>query len=94
MGYQTSGVRAIPVGIDQKNMVEPTANNAASGAYPLARFLYVYINKAPNKPLQPMEKEFIKMIFSKEGQAIVEKDGYVSVPKAIADQDLKMLGLM
>ena len=25
------------------------------GQYPLSRYLYVYINKAPNKPVNPLE---------------------------------------
>lgn len=94
MGYKTSGVRAIPIGKDKNKLVEATAQNAASGEYPLARFLYVYVNKAPNKPLPDEQREFIKMIFSKEGQVIVEKDGYVSVPRKYAEQDLKVLGIL
>jgi phosphate transport system substrate-binding protein len=68
--------------------------NAVSKQYPLSRFLYVYVNKAPNKPMAPMEAEFLKMVLSKVGQKVVEKDGYIPLPKSVIDKELKKLGLL
>ena len=62
-----------------------------SGKYPLNRFLYIYINRAPGKPLDPLVKEFVKFIFSKEGQEVVVKDGYLPLPAEIAKQELAKL---
>ena len=77
IGYKTSGVRAIPLAAKQgKPFVEPTFANASKGTYPLARFLYVYVNKSPGKALPPLVHEFLKFVYSKEGQAVVIKDGY------------------
>jgi phosphate transport system substrate-binding protein len=77
IGYRTSGVRAIPLAMkDGASFVEPTFANASKGAYPLARFLFVYVNKAPNKPLSPIVKEFLKFVYSRQGQKVVIKDGY------------------
>ena len=45
--------------------------------YPLSRYLYVYVNKAPGKPLDPLLREFLKLVLSKEGQEVVVKDGYL-----------------
>jgi phosphate transport system substrate-binding protein len=85
IGYKTSGVRALPLSKkDGGEFVEATPENATSGAYPLSRVLYVYVNKAPNKPLSPMEREFVKMVLSKQGQEVVEKDGYVPLPAKVA----------
>ena len=94
IGYVTSGVRAVPLSKDGKTFIEASADNAITGKYPLSRFLYVYVNKHPNKPLSPMEQEFVKMILSKAGQTIVAKDGYVPVPAKVVQADLKKLGLM
>ncbi|ALP39803.1 phosphate ABC transporter substrate-binding protein [Aeromonas schubertii] len=94
IGYVTSGVRAVPLSKDGKSFVEATEQNALTGKYPLSRFLYVYVNKHPNKPLSPMEQEFIKMILSKSGQTIVAKDGYIPLPAKVVERDLKTLGLM
>ena len=54
-----------------------------SKKYPLARYLYVYVNKAPGKPLDPLVKEFLKLVLSREGQEVVVKDGYLPLTAAI-----------
>ncbi len=93
IGYKTSGVRAIPLAKRGDNFVEASMENAVSGKYPLSRFLYVYVNKHPNKPLSPMEAEFIKMILSQAGQKIVEKDGYIPLPANVIQKQLTVLEL-
>lgn len=92
IGYVTSSVKAVPLAKKEgEPFVEATPENAISGKYPLSRFLYVYVNKAPNKPLQPLEKEFLKMVLSKTGQEVVVKDGFIPLPKAAVDNALKLL---
>jgi phosphate transport system substrate-binding protein len=92
IGYKTSGVNALPLAeATGKAMHEPTLENSLSGAYPLARFLYVYVNKKPNEPMDKLVHEFVKFINSKEGQEIVVKDGYYPMPAAIATETLMAL---
>ena len=92
IGYKTSGVRAVPLSSkDGGELEEATEENAISGKYPLARVLYVYVNKAPNKPLSPLELEFFKMVLSKSGQGTVEKDGYIALPAKLAAKELAKL---
>lgn len=93
IGYKTASVRALPLSKKGTNYIEATPANAVSGKYPLSRFLYVYVNKAPNKDLSPITAEFVKLILSKEGQEVVVKDGYVPVPAAVASKTLSKLGL-
>jgi phosphate transport system substrate-binding protein len=93
IGYRTSGVRALPLAKKGTNFIEANMENAVSGKYPLSRYLYVYVNKHPNKALPPMEAEFLKMILSKSGQSIVEKDGYIPLPRSVVDKEFKKLGL-
>ncbi|PSJ40317.1 phosphate-binding protein [Zobellella endophytica] len=94
LGYSTSSVRAVPLAeAGSTDYIEANADNAISGEYPLSRFLYVYVNKHPNEPLGPMEAEFVKLMLSKQGQEIVDKDGYVPVPAAVIEADLAKLGL-
>jgi phosphate transport system substrate-binding protein len=93
IGYRTSSVRAVPLAVEEGgDFIEATSENAIAGSYPLSRFLYVYVNKAPNKALSPLEAEFIKLVLSKQGQQIVVKDGYIPLPKALADEELAKLG--
>lgn len=91
IGYITSGVKAVPLSKGDTEFVNVNAETAVSGAYPLARFLYVYVNKAPGKPLSPLEREFIKMVLSTQGQKVVVKDGYIPVPSKVADKALANL---
>jgi len=89
IGYVTSSVR--PLALAKKDgdaYVEATAENAVAGAYPLSRFLYLYVNKAPNKPLDPMVREFVKMVLSKQGQQVTVKDGYFPLPAKVAGKSL------
>ncbi|MBD1581718.1 PstS family phosphate ABC transporter substrate-binding protein [Pseudoalteromonas sp. S16_S37] len=94
IGYKTSGVRTVPIAKKGDNYVDATIENVANGKYPLSRFLYVYVNKHPNKPLAPIEAEFLKMVLSQDGQKIVEKDGYVPLSGKMASAELKKLGLL
>ncbi|HEB56290.1 MAG TPA: phosphate ABC transporter substrate-binding protein PstS family protein [Gammaproteobacteria bacterium] len=90
IGYKTSGVRAVPLAKKAgKPFIEATSENAIKGTYPLARFLYIYVNKHPNKPLPPLEREFIKMVLSKSGQITVVKDGYIPLPLKVATKEIK-----
>lgn len=92
IGYKTSSVRAVPLAKDKDSPFEEAdEENALSGKYPLSRVLYVYVNKAPNKPLTPMEVEFFKMVLSKKGQAAVEKDGFVPLPAKMAEKEAAKL---
>lgn len=87
VGYKTSGVKAVPLAKKEgQPFKDATAENALSGEYPLSRYLFVYINKAPNKPLPPLEAEFIKLVLSKEGQEVVIKDGYIPLPAGVAQK--------
>ncbi len=92
IGYRTSGVKAVP--LTKKaggKFIAATPKNALKGTYPLARFLYVYVNKHPNKPLPPLEREFLKMVLSKAGQRVVVKDGYIPLPANVAEEELAKL---
>ncbi|MCW8935371.1 MAG: phosphate ABC transporter substrate-binding protein PstS family protein, partial [Gammaproteobacteria bacterium] len=65
IGYKTSGVRSVALSKKEGGKyIAATPENAVSGKYPLSRFLYVYVNKHPNKELAPLEKEFVKLILS------------------------------
>ena len=85
IGYKTSGVKAVPLA---ESDAGPFSNGSyadvTSGKYPLWRFLYIYINKSPSRPPDPLVAEFVKLIYSKEGQEGVVKDGYMPLPASIA----------
>ncbi len=92
IGYKTSGVKAVQLGEkDGAEFFDGSYENVTSGKYPLARFLYLYVNKAPGKPLDPLVHEFLTFVFSAEGQAQVDKDGFIAVPANIAQEEIVKL---
>ncbi|HDY7700642.1 phosphate ABC transporter substrate-binding protein PstS family protein [Vibrio vulnificus] len=93
VGYRVAGVRLLPIAKQGNEFVYPSRENILTGDYPLSRYLYVYVNKHPSKALSPIEAEFIKFIYSAQGQALVEKDGYVSITEEFAKQELAKVGL-
>ena len=93
IGYKTSGVKAVRLAETAAGPYsDGSYQDVVSGKYPLARFLYVYINKAPGKPLEPLVAEFVKLWFSKPGQAVVVKDGYDPISADVAKEELAKIG--
>ena len=96
IGYITSDVRAVPLSSEAgsgADFVAAEAANAYSGDYPLARFLFLSLNYKPGSKLDDVQREFIRFVFSKVGQAVVVKDGFLPVPAAVAREDLKTVGI-
>ncbi len=92
IGYTTSGVRALPLSKKPGGKAyEPTYENVLTNKYPLARMLYVYVVKEPNKPLPTLTKEYLTFVLSKEGQEIVVKDGYLPLPSTVVKKQMASL---
>jgi phosphate transport system substrate-binding protein len=93
IGYMTADVRAVPLAGASGPAVAATPDNAYSGEYPLSRFLFMYVNHRPGSQLDPLRREFVKYVFSQQGQSDVVKDGYFPVTKFVADEQLKAVGI-
>ncbi|MFH1059531.1 MAG: phosphate ABC transporter substrate-binding protein [Pseudomonadota bacterium] len=94
VGYKTADVKAVPLALKAgEKCFEANAENAYAGDYPLSRFLYIYTNKNPNQAIDPLRREFIKYVFSLQGQQVVIKDGYYPVSQMLAERDLKAMGI-
>ena len=94
IGYKTADVRAVPLAVEQgDDFVAAVPENAYSGDYPLARPLLLTVNYKPGSKLDPLRAEFLKYIFSKQGQEDVLKDGYFPVPATMAAKMLENVGL-
>ncbi len=94
IGYKTADVRAVPIKKDDSSEAIPaTPEFAYTGKYPMARFLYLTVNMKPGTELDPLRGEFIRFVFSKEGQQSVIKDGYFPVSAKIAAEELSKIGL-
>ncbi len=93
IGYITSGVRAVPLSEDGDEYFAADLENVVNGDYPLGRFLNLYINKRPNQELDPLRREFLRFILSREGQEVVIKAGYLPITVEVASQEAKALGI-
>jgi len=93
IGFRASGVRLLPLAESGNNYVAPTETNVRNGSYPLARYLYIYINKAPNQPLEPLTAAFLDRVLSVQGQTLVNHDGYLPLPPETLRKTRMMLGL-
>jgi phosphate transport system substrate-binding protein len=94
VGYKTADVRSVPLSAETGGRCyDANADNAYSGLYPISRFLYIYVNKNPNQALDPLRAEFVRYVFSKQGQEAVIKDGYFPVTAPVAKEDLASMGL-
>jgi phosphate transport system substrate-binding protein len=92
IGYKTSGVKNLALASKAGDAFSSGSyEDVVNGKYPLARFLYVYVNKGPGKELDPVVREFLKFVFSREGQEIVVKDGYYPLTAKIAGEELAKL---
>jgi len=92
IGYMTADVAAVPLAEKAGGTPVPAAADSVE-EYPLARFLLVYVNKKPGEDLDPLRREFIKLIFSQQGQEIVVKDGYLPVTYEVAKATLADVGV-
>jgi phosphate transport system substrate-binding protein len=94
LGYRTDGVRAVPLGsYSAGQCYDTSAESTFSGKYPIARYLYIYVNKKPDQPLDPLRAEFVKYILSKDGQTQTEKGGYYAITKTIREEELTKVGI-
>jgi phosphate transport system substrate-binding protein len=94
IGYKTDGVRTVPLAVSfGRQCYDTSADVTYSGEYPIARYLYVYFNKKPNEPIDPLRGEFIKYVLSKEGQAQTEKSGFYPLTSEMREKELKRIGL-
>ena len=93
IGYLTDGVRTVPLATTPGECYDTSPASTYSGKYPLARYLYLYLNKAPGKALDPAILEFAKFILSRDGQTETIKSGFYPITEPVRSKALEVLGL-
>jgi phosphate transport system substrate-binding protein len=72
--------------------IAPTRASFQNRTYPLARSIYMYLNRKPGTAVDPKLKEFLAFVLSREGQEIVAADGnYLPLTAALARDELARL---
>jgi len=78
LGYATPAVKIVKVAKKKgETSVQPSIPTVLDKTYPIARPLYMY---TPGEPSENAKK-YLDWIMSEAGQKIVEKSGYVPLPK-------------
>jgi len=91
-GASTKSVKTVPLAVEAKMpFVVPTERNTVNGAYPLTRFLHIYINKRPDRSLTEEQADFVRFVLSGKGQQIVRQSGYIPVTEDMAKTELTFI---
>ncbi|MBS0209988.1 MAG: PstS family phosphate ABC transporter substrate-binding protein [Planctomycetes bacterium] len=94
IGYKTADVRAVPLAQDLNSTPVPAEPEFAySGEYPMTRILLIYVNHKPGSALPPVKREFIRYIFSQQGQQDVLRDGYLPATGFMVRKTFDALGI-
>jgi phosphate transport system substrate-binding protein len=89
----TPDVRVVPLAEnDGDPFVMPTIETVYNHTYPLSRYVYIYVNRPPGKPLEPKIKEFLKCVLSKAGQEVVAEEGvFMPLLPSVVQEELAKL---
>jgi phosphate transport system substrate-binding protein len=85
--YQAGPVKALALADREGVVAQPVLGDIASGRYPLQRYLYIYVNRPPGRALDPLVKEFLTFVLSRQGQALVARDHYLPLTAAAAAEE-------
>ncbi len=86
-------VKTVPLAETAKGpFVAPTLETVQDRSYPLSREVYYYTNRAVGGKIDPVVAEYLRFVVSREGQALVMKDGkYLPMTAATARAQLREL---
>jgi phosphate transport system substrate-binding protein len=71
--------------------VAPSERHAVDGAYPLTRFLHVYVNKHPDRPLTGPQADFVRFVLSPGGQEILGRNGFIPISRDVARREQALI---
>lgn len=94
MGYAgyhhlTPSVKAISLFDADGQLIAPSEDAIQMGAYPFSRYLYLYVNAPPDKPLPAAERALLRLIFSPQGQQIAHAAGFVPLSESVRQQQAR-----
>lgn len=79
------GSKLIAISEDGGPYLEGTRAEVETARYPLSRYIYIFVDRAPGEPLPPLEREFLRYLTSPAGQALVGSDNiFMPLPLSIA----------
>jgi phosphate transport system substrate-binding protein len=88
-----SGIKLVAIAAREGGTyVVPSKKSFQDRTYPLVRSIYIFLNRAPGKPLDPKLREFLRYVLSREGQQTVARDGsYLPLTASVVREQLGKL---
>jgi phosphate transport system substrate-binding protein len=87
-------VRVVPVvGTDGVTLTSGSASDLVAGKYPYDRYLYIYVRRPVGEPFDPLVKEYLRMVLSRQGQQVIARDdkGYLPLSLKEVNEELAKL---
>lgn len=94
LDFATDQTRIVPLAVSaEKPGLTGTAKEVIDGTYPLDRYVFLFIRRAPGKPLDPFVREYLRIALSRQGQQIVasEPDGFLPLNATEVAEELSKL---
>ncbi|MFC6839712.1 PstS family phosphate ABC transporter substrate-binding protein [Xanthomonas theicola] len=94
IGLENAQVRQLPLlGLHSGRPLAGTPQEVVDGDYPLGRWLHFYVRRSPGRPLDPLVREYLRLVLSHEGQTIIaaQPDGYLPLTAAQARHEREKL---
>jgi phosphate transport system substrate-binding protein len=92
--YNTTFVRMVPLAEQAGGpYILPSAESVRNHSYPLARPLFLYVNKHPKDKLDPVVEEFLKFVNCRQGQEIVARANFYPLTSTQVAKNRQNLGL-
>lgn len=94
IGLENAQVRQLPLlGLHSGRALAGTAQEVVDGDYPLGRWLHFYVRRVPGQPLDPLAQAYLRLVLSREGQAIIatQSGGYLPLTAEQARREREKL---
>ncbi|MBD1553249.1 PstS family phosphate ABC transporter substrate-binding protein [Pseudomonas typographi] len=79
IGLENADIKQLPItGADGAATTTGTPAQVTADRYPYGRYLYLYLRREPGKPLDPVVREYLRFVLSRQGQQIIasQPNGY------------------
>jgi len=86
-----SKLKIVPIKKGESGYVSLTPENVYNRSYRLQHYLYLYVNKPKDKPLNSAVLDFLKTGLSQQGQPFVSEAGYLPLSAELIQRQLSKL---
>lgn len=94
VAYVDEDVKILPIRLDDGTLVSPTLENVCDASWPLSRLCYLNYNKDPNGDWDPVIREFLRFMLSKQAAEIAaEQNIFIPLTAKQANQARDIAGL-